>query len=146
MVDYIALAASLAAVGGLIFTGISFHRFRKTEDLRLIEAIYRDIRSVMKEINLFVAQSPDPKTDEEKELQHRNLEPMLFHFFGAVNWLCFLILEKKVKDKTLIEAFKHPVVDWYATFEEYATDDIFNDKTAFTKFREFHQKIQDGKI
>lgn len=40
----ISLVAALAAVGALVFTGYSFKRLRKTEQVRLSESILKDVR------------------------------------------------------------------------------------------------------
>jgi hypothetical protein len=48
----ISLVAALAAVGALVFTGYSFKRLRKTEQVRLSESILKDVRNSINEYNI----------------------------------------------------------------------------------------------
>jgi hypothetical protein len=48
----ISLVAALAAVGALVFTGYSFKRLRKTEQVKLSESILKDVRNSINEYNI----------------------------------------------------------------------------------------------
>jgi hypothetical protein len=53
----ISLVAALAAVGALVFTGYSFKRLRKTEQVRLSESILKDVRNSINEYNILSSQT-----------------------------------------------------------------------------------------
>lgn len=122
--DVSGFVATGAAVGALVYTGLSFNRLRKTEELKFTEAIYRDIARGMKEHNLLEAESPKP--GEEELVYSRKLTVLLSETFSDINWLCFLIRHGRIKDGTLVNAFKDSIIDWYHIFEERMPEKVSN--------------------
>ncbi len=132
MVEYIALIASLAAVGGLIFAGFSFRRLGKTEELKLVEGAYRDIARSLKEYNLINAESPVPA---ETEAHSRKEQFLLTEFFSDLNWLCYLIRHGQIKDDELINAFRGQIITWYVFFEKSEDAEVVKNVTSYPDFK-----------
>jgi hypothetical protein len=110
LVDIITFVALLIPTVGLIFTGISFWRLGKTEELRTLELINKDIAHSLKEYNLIEAETPAPT---EKEVHSYKMQYLLIDFFVDLNWLCYLFRHGQIKDKTLINAFRGQIITWY---------------------------------
>lgn len=123
MFDIVAIIATLAAVGGLIFTGVSFIRLGKTEEVRGFEGVYRDIARGLKEYRLLEAESPRSDKKQEEERQ-RKLEVLNSEFLADVSWLCYLIRHGQIKDETLVRSLKDQIIDWYYGFAERRPMDV----------------------
>jgi hypothetical protein len=72
----ISLVAALAAVGALVFTGYSFKRLRKTEQVRLSESILKDVRNSINEYNILSSQTV---SNTEHSIRNRKLHSYLDH-------------------------------------------------------------------
>ncbi len=122
----------------------SFENVRKTEELAFLEAIYRDISRSLKEYNLLKAETPtdtkSPKTVEEK-VRLKKLDVLLDEFFADVNWLCFLFLHDKIRDDTLVDAFKDQILDWYGLFAQERPEKVLNGKS-YPDFQNFYLKYR----
>lgn len=128
MVDYIALFSVLIASGGLIFTGFSIWRLGKTEELKLVVGVYRDIAGSLKEYNL--------KIHTEKE------EFFLTEFFSDLNWLCYLIRHGQIKDDELINAFRDQIITWYGFFEKSERPDVVKNVTSYPDFKYLYPQMK----
>jgi hypothetical protein len=128
LVDYTALFGVLIASGGLIFTGFSFWRLRKTEELKLVVEVYRDIASSLKEYQ--------KQTKTEKE------EFFLTEFFSDINTLCYLIRHRQIKDDELIYMFRDQLITWYGFFEKYERPDVVNNNTSYPDFKYLYRQMK----
>jgi hypothetical protein len=138
LVSLIAEIGVTVAAIGLIFTGWSFYRLGKTEELRSVEAIYRDIVRNLKEFRLLEAESPKA---EELIVHTKKLQVMLSETFADINWLCILILKGRIKDLSLINVFKNAIIDWSYVFEERMSEKV-NDNKIFTEFKILYRKYR----
>jgi hypothetical protein len=135
LADFIALIASFAAVGGLIFTGFSFWRLGKTEELKLLVEVYRDIARSLREYNLY-AESPTSTVHTEKE------EFLLTEFFSDVNWLCYLIRHGQIKDDELIKAFRDQIITWYGFFKKSERPEVVKNITSYPDFKYLYPQMK----
>jgi hypothetical protein len=136
--------ATVVATGGLIYNARSFTRLRKAdesreraEQLRALEGINREIARGMKEYRLLDAESTKDKSlkldylkpaekEEEEKIRSEKLKVLLSENFADISWLCFLFRHDIIKDKTLVNAFKDSIVDWYGFFALKRPDDVGN--------------------
>jgi hypothetical protein len=128
LVDYITLFGVLIAGGGLIFTGSSFWRLGKTEELRLVLEVYRDIANSLKEHR--------KQTDPEKK------EFFLTEFFSDVNTLCYLIRHGQIKDDELIYMFRDQLITWYGFFVESERPNVVNNVTSYPDFKHLYRQMK----
>jgi len=84
------LVATVVAAIALRYNAMSFDRLKKaedlrerTEELRTLEGIYRDIARNLKDFRLLEAESP--KVGEEENTRQRKLEVMLSETFADIN-------------------------------------------------------------
>lgn len=110
---------------GLIFTGLSFYKFGKIEELRGFEAIYGDIARGLKEQRLLEAESPKRIEEQEQERQ-RKVDVLTSEFLADVSWLCYLIRHGQVNDETLVGSLKDQIINWYDGFAERRPEDVVN--------------------
>lgn len=137
--EIIALIAVSVASIGLIFTAWSFYRLGKTEQLRVLEGIYREIARGLKEFRLLDAESP--KIGEEEKVRQKKLNVLLSEEFADINWLCFLIRNGKIKDRTLVNAFENPILDWSYFFEQRMPNKVHDD-SLFPDFKILYRKLR----
>jgi hypothetical protein len=109
----ISLVAALAAVGALVFTGYSFKRLRKTEQVRLSESILKDVRNSINEYNILSSQTV---SNTEHSIRNRKLHSFLDHAAETLNWHCLLIEIGEINDKRLLDYFKRIIIKWHDDF------------------------------
>jgi len=128
LVDYITLFGVLIASGGLIFTGFSFWRLGKTEELKLVVEVYRDIASSLKEYH--------------KQINTEKEEFFLTEFFSDLNWLCYLIRHGQIKDDELIYAFRDQMITWYGLFVKSERPEVVNNVTSYPDFKYLYLQMK----
>ena len=114
VISVIGACAGIATATALCFTIGSFRGLRKTEEIRLAESVFKDIRILQKDLSDINSTSGDldiPEAEERRKNSWRS------QFFNTLEWLSFLINENKIKDKNVIKFFKPAIMKWY--------DDIF---------------------
>jgi len=100
--SYIGIISGLAAAGGLIFTGFTFHRDNLTRQGQVASDLVRDLKSLDQRL-------VDIKT-EERKISHEEYN-MKFNtwksiFFNEMEWIAFLISTNRINDKQIISFFK----------------------------------------
>lgn len=140
LTDIIQIVVMFAVVGSLIFTGITFIRLRKSEQVKLVEGILRDVRSLTKEFNLMHAE--DPQDPREIEVLDTKLDRLVDHTFGILNWYAFLIKTKEIHDKKLVKYYRPQIIHWYDTMFTKRLPQFVDDKTAFPYIKELYKKYK----
>jgi len=132
LVDIVAVVAALAAVGGLVFAGFSFRRLGKTEELKLVEEVHRQVVRSLKDYNLAKA---DSQTPPNVGFHSQKEEFLLTEFFSDLNWLCYLIRHGQIKDDGLINAFRAQIMTWYSFFTKAERPDVVKNDTSYPDFK-----------
>ena len=109
--DILQLIGSIAAAGGLIFTGITFYRNMKEQkksnrvrELQLLESTYGEIAGLEK---WKYEQDLSGKGNEEFYQRWFQL------FFNRIEWLSFLINHEFLEQKELVSYFRGSYMVWY---------------------------------
>jgi hypothetical protein len=140
MTSMASVVAAIAAAVGLGFTAYQLHKNNQTlksnneqqkesnrvRELQIIESAYRDIISAEERLFYAMLQKGDDK-----------LDPHEWSFlFNRIEHLCFLFNHGFVRDKALIDYFKHPIIMWYDKwFVRYVPQDVVKDEKVLTSFR-----------
>lgn len=120
------VVTAVAAVIGLIFVIYQLWQNSRTLQLQVLEGIFRDIRGLE---GMWIEKNFSTKmTAEEKQAWCAT-------FFNTVEYLCFLINRKMVRQKELRDFFIVGLRHWWKQFEEYRAEELITD-TAET-FEEF---------
>ena len=101
--NIIGAIAGLATAGAFVFAIKSYLRFRKTEQLRIVESIYKDIRDLERE-RTQVSQRGD-KPEELNDWHSR--------YFNTLEWLSYLTNRDQVDYKMVSEFFSQLIIDSY---------------------------------
>jgi hypothetical protein len=98
----------------------------RVRELQLVEGAYQEIISTEERLFYVMVEKGDDK-----------LDPHEWSFlFNRIEHLCFLFNHGFVKDKALIDSFKHSVISWYDNwFVKYVPEDILKDETTLTSFK-----------
>lgn len=99
----IEVLAGIATAGAFIIAVYSYNSFRKAEELKLAESIFRDIRELERQ----KYQLSTAPTENEKLKDWASL------FFNTLEWFSFLVNTHKLKDSKTINFFKDSMIDWY---------------------------------
>jgi hypothetical protein len=102
---------------------------RKTEEIRLTEGILNDIRDL------------DDKEENEKDKLEWGRK-----FFNTIEWLSFLINNKHITDKKLIDFFKSPIHNWHRdwfTNSSYIDDKTRDDPTEYEEFKKLYKTFKE---
>lgn len=130
-----------ATAGALIFTAQTFLKSRKTNQLRLIEGIFKDIRGLQAELMVIKNQ---PIIDDQELPGERNTRQSDWdsRFFNTLEWYSFLVNENYVKDKKMIGFFDDAIIDWYENiFLKHMKKAIDNPKQ-FPEFEKLYQRLK----
>lgn len=98
----------------------------RIRELQLVESAYRDIISTEERLFYAILEKGDDK-----------LDPHEWSFlFNRIEYLCFLINQGFVRDKVLLDLYKHTVIGWHDKwFVRYLPEEIVKDEKAFPSFR-----------
>ncbi len=127
-----------APTGIAFFAGItlginawSFFRTRKTEEIRLTESILKDLRDF---------EEKRPILEANAGSRHEWGR----QYFNAIEWLSFLINNKYVNDKKLIDYFKHDVKKWHEKWftNDYLEKRLIDGKEYYEEFRKLFKKFK----
>lgn len=124
----------IAAAGGLIFTGLQLRVNNKTNQLEILETVYKDIKDLEQKYY-----------DEYEDKSEKNVKSWDYQFFNQLEWFSFLINEKKLKDKKLINYFKPAIIGWYDNmFIDNFDKTVVDDPKQFEEFKKLYKKFKEN--
>lgn len=127
-----------APTGIAFFAGITlglnawhFIKTRKTEEIRLTESILKDLRDF---------EEKRPKLEDDPGSRHEWGR----QYFNAIEWLSFLINNKYINDKKLIDYFKHDVKAWHEKWfvYDYLQQHLRDGKEYYEEFRKLFMRFK----
>lgn len=133
VVSIVVACSGIATAIALFFTIGSFLRIRKTEEIRLAESVFKDIRALQKDLSDINAVTGD---DIRRKNSWRS------QFFNTLEWLSFLINEKKIKDKKVINFYQPAIIEWYEKVFEKHMGDAVHDPKEFPEFKKLYDKFR----
>ena len=105
--EYIQIISAVIYAMALFFTIVTFRRTKRLDQITLSNNIYSELRN----LDLELAKIPPGSQYKDARSQWYS------RIFSSVNWLSFMINEKVINDKKMIEHMKPDIIRYY----EYAS-------------------------
>jgi hypothetical protein len=140
------IIAGFAAAGALILTYFTFRSFNKSEETKLAESVFKDIR--MLEDQKSKIQKDSVLAHERAEIQESKKDWASL-FFNTLEWLSFLINNKKIKDKKIVSYFKPALLAWYNDIfldVDYIELDQVNDPKDYPELKKLIEDLKSGRF
>jgi hypothetical protein len=134
--DYSSVISALAAAGGLIFTGITIWRNSEVRQLQMADSIFRDLQRLERQLSDITSNG---LVQDANKLKTWEVE-----FFNNLEWVCFMINKKKLREKKLVLFFKDAIIGWYNDiFLKYASEQEISDSRQYTELKKFYDDWKD---
>jgi hypothetical protein len=134
VIDILQSIGAIATAGALIYTAKTYLRGRKSDQIKLAEGIYKDIRELERDRSQIYSQ----KEDYDHYIKDWNSR-----FFNTLEWLSFLSNENEIKGWLIKRYFKSLIIRCY--------EDIFTkayekeeDQKEFPEFTQLYHKLKSG--
>jgi hypothetical protein len=142
--DVVSIAQVVAVIvvsSALIYTARTFRRVGKTQQIKMAESVYKDLKQLEKELSDFPYEVDNPtKTTEAKKHWDSRL-------FNTLEWYAFLVNKNEIKDKSIIKYFKDTILDYYEdNFQADATAEQISDPEEYPEFKQLYQDLKIGKF
>ncbi len=130
--DYIQiLVAGIYAIA-LAYTIVTFRRSKKLDQISSLGDVMKELRDVEREMAKI---PPGPQYDEVRSSWYSRM-------FNSLEWLSFMINEKIMTDKKLVEYIKPVVINYYDnSFLKYASA-IESDSDNYPQFKKLYQAVK----
>jgi hypothetical protein len=134
-IDYSSVIPTAIAVGGLVFAGITFWRDSQVRQLQIADDIFRNLQRLVRQLSDIVPKEVTDTVDKTK------LSAWEDEFFNELEWLSFIINNKKLKEERLVLFFKGAIIGWYEDiFCKYATTEERNNPLLYAELKKLYQK------
>src|ERR671939_55528 len=101
--EYIQIISAGIYAMALFFTIVTFRRTKRLDQITLSNNIYSELRN----LDLELAKIPPGSQYKDARSQWHS------RIFSSVNWLSFMINEKVINDKKMIEHMKPAIIRYY---------------------------------
>ena len=129
--DYIQIISAGIYAGALFFTIITFRRTKRLDQIALSENIFKELRN----LDLELAKVPPGS-------QYDNIRKQWYsRIFNTLNWLSFLINDKIIIDKKIIDHIKPDITRYYEETFLKNTQLDERDSKFYQEFTKFYRMI-----
>lgn len=135
------------AGAGLIFTARAFLHQQKSDQIKLAESVFKDLRLLEKE-----------QSDLNTEIMKKGTTDFLgtdadrlradwrSRFFNTLEWLAFLINENELSNAKIVGFYKEAIIDWYEEiFLKQASENERNDAKQYPELKKLYNNLKNGK-
>jgi hypothetical protein len=130
--DYIQIIVAAIYAIALFYTIVTFQRSKRIDQIASLGDIMKELRDVDRELAKIPSGS---QFDEVKS-------PWFSRMFNSLEWLSFMINEKIMTDKKLIEFIKPVIISYYDyTFLKSASV-IERDSDNYPQFKKLYQVVK----
>ncbi len=143
VVTIIEVVAGSATAAALFFAALTFLRVRKTDQVRLVEGVFKDIRSLESELDNIV-HLPLDEYDPEGSANDKSerLAGWDSRFFNTLEWFSFLVNKGEVRDKNLKVFFKDAVINWYERLFLSHMPTAVNNPKEYPELKKLYEKMK----
>jgi hypothetical protein len=132
LADYIQIIAAGIYAIALFYTIVTFRRTKRLDQITLSNTTFSDLRDLDREL----AKIPSGSQYDDARGQWYS------RIFNTLDWLSFLINEKVITDKKMIEYMKPTIIRYYEdTFLKNASVDE-RDSKSYQEFKKLHRTIK----
>ncbi|MGA8914011.1 MAG: hypothetical protein WCF06_10485 [Nitrososphaeraceae archaeon] len=131
--EYIQIISAGIYAAALFLTVITFRRTKRLDQIALSDNIYKELRN----LDLELAKVPPGSQYDNARNQ------WYFRIFNTLNWLSFMINEKMITDKKIIEHMKPDIARYYEDmFLKNASVDEKEGSNSYQEFKKLYQTIK----
>ena len=131
--EYIQIISAGIYAMALFFTIVTFRRTKRLDQITLSNNIFSELRN----LDLELAKVPSGSQYDEARSQWYS------RIFNSINWLSFMINEKVINDKKMIEHMKPVIIRYYGDmFLKNASVDEKEDSNSYQEFKKLYQTIK----
>jgi len=140
------IIAGTAAGIGLYFTARALSHQQSTDQIKLAEGVFRDLRALEKEQSDINTEITRMSTTDFHFIDGNRLRAdWRSRFFNTLEWLSFLINERKVEDRKVVNYFKEGIIDWYdKIFLEQASDAEKTSPKQWPELKKLYKVLKKG--
>lgn len=128
--EYIQIISAGIYAAALFLTVITFRRTKRLDQIALSDNIYKELRN----LDLELAKVPPGSQYDNARNQ------WYFRIFNTLNWLSFMINEKMITDKKIIEHMKPDIARYYE--DMFLKNASVNEKEGSNSYQEFKKLYQ----
>ena len=130
--EYIQIVSAGIYSIALFYTIVTFRRTKRLDQISLLNKIFSDLRDLDREIANISSES---KYDDIRSQWYSRI-------FNSVNWLSFMVNEKVINDKKMLEHIKPLIMNYYENvFLTNASVDERN-SNLYLDFKKLYQTIK----
>jgi hypothetical protein len=127
--EYIQIISAGIYAMALFFTIVTFRRTKRLDQITLSDTVFKELRN----LDLELARVPSGAQYDDVKRQWYS------RIFNTLNWLSFMINEKMITDRKIIEHMKPVIVTYYeGMFLKNASVD---EKESYQEFKKLYQTI-----
>ncbi len=130
--EYIQIISARIYSIALFYTIVTFWCTKRLDQITLLNKIFSDLR----ELDLELASIPLGSQYDNARRQWYS------RIFNSVNWLSFMVNEKVISDKKMIEHIKHIIIKYYGDIflKNVSVDEI--DSNLYQEFKKLYRTIK----
>jgi hypothetical protein len=130
--EYIQIVSAGIYSIALFYTIVTFRRTKRLDQISLLNKIFSDLRELDREVANIPSES---KYDDIRSQWYSRI-------FNSVNWLSFMVNEKVINDKKMLEHIKPLIINYYENvFLTNASVDERN-SNSYLDFKKLYQTIK----
>ena len=130
--EYIQIISAIIYAAALFITIITFRRTKRLDQITLSDNIFKELRN----LDLELAKVPPGSQYDDTRSQ------WYYRIFNTLNWLSFMVNEKMITDKKLIEHMKPVIASYYKeTFMNNVTVEE-RDSKFYQEFTKLYRTIE----
>jgi hypothetical protein len=112
-VDMVQIIAGIATAGAVVYAGLTFRHSRQYSQITMSINFLEDLLNFQREIVKLISQAREKGMDPQED---NELKRSIYQYLSTVEWFCFFVKTKDIKDKRIISLFwpiiKSAIV-WY---------------------------------
>lgn len=128
------IVAGLGTTGAFIYAGLTFRRIRHSEQITIAHEIQDDLSQIEKDLEEILT-----KPEDTKKLWSGR-------YINKLEWLCFLVNIKEIKNKKIINSFRDSIISNYESiFERFISDEEKKNPKVYPEFKTLYNKFKRSK-
>jgi hypothetical protein len=130
--DYLQIITAVIYAAALFYTVLTFRRSKRLDQLTITNDIFLELRNLDRELAKI---PPEPQYDDARSQTYSRI-------FTTLDYLSFLINQKVVDDRRLVDYMKADIIRYYEdAFLKHASIDE-RDSNSYQQFRKLYLKVK----
>jgi hypothetical protein len=130
--DYIQIIVAAIYAIALFYTIVTFRRSKKLDQITSLGDVMKELREVEREL------AKIPPGSQYAEVR----SPWFSRMFNSLEWLSFMINEKIMTDKKLVEYTKPMIISYYDNTFLNSESAIEKDSGNYPQFKKLYQSVK----